>query len=129
VFSGDGGDIPLSVAFNRTLNPPLTTLSWPARLQPPALAGYDVYRGTQADDGSSATPKVPDTALSTLGNLQCNVANTALGTTVSMTTTGEPPLGSAHYYLVGHNPVLVTAQVALGRRGDATLRPLANNCP
>jgi len=129
VFVGDGTDIPLSVSYNRTAVPPLTTLSWPARLQPPSLSGYDVFSGTRSDDGSSTTPALPDTNLSTLTPLTCNLANGAPGTTVTATSTSDPPVNSAFYYLVGHNPVVAGGQAALGRRGDNTLRPLAPSCP
>ena len=132
VFSGDGADIPLSVSYNRSVNPPLTTLSWPARVQPPSLSGYDVFSGTRVDDGSSSTPLLPDTNLSTLtpfGPGFCNLANGAPGTTVTATQTVDPPVNTAFYYLVGHNPLVAGGQAALGRRGDGTLRPLAPVCP
>ena len=132
VFSGDGTDIPLSVSYNRTANPPLTTLSWPARVQPPSLSGYDVFSGTRVDDGSASTALLPDTNLSTLtpfGPGFCNLANGAPGTTVTATQTVDPPVNTAFYYLVGHNPVVAGGQAALGRRGDGTLRPLAPSCP
>ncbi|PYT38001.1 MAG: hypothetical protein DMF52_00810, partial [Acidobacteria bacterium] len=127
VFSGDTTDIVLSVSYDRTAVPPITTLSWTARPQTPTLAGYDVFRGTQ-----SPTPITPDVGLTTLVPLSgtsCNLPNAAPGTPLSITTTGEPALNSAHYYLIGHNPSVPGGQAALGRRGDGSLRPLAPVCP
>ncbi len=125
VFTGDGADIPLSVSFNRTVTPAVTTLSWPARVQTPSVSGFDVFRGL-------LTAPNGDPSLATLTPVQCNVANGAPGTTVQVpvpTTVAEPSAGSAHYYLVGHNPTVAGGQAPLGRRGDGTLRPLAPVCP
>ena len=86
-----------------------------------------MFRGTQG-----ATPITPDVGLTTLVPLSgtsCNLANAAPGTPLSITTTGEPALSSAHYYLIGHNPSVPGGQAALGRRGDGSLRPLAPVCP
>jgi len=132
VFSGDGTDIPLSVSYNRSAIPPLTTLSWPARVQPPSLSGFDVFTGNRVDDGLSSTPLLPDNNLSTLTPLGpgfCNLANGAPGSTVTATQTVDPQMNTVFYYLVGHNPVVFGGQAALGRRGDGTLRPLAPVCP
>ena len=101
-------------------------------MQPPSLSGFDVFTGNRVDDGSSSTPLLPDTNLSTLtpfGPGFCNLANGAPGTTVTATQTVDPPVNTAFYYLVGHNPVVAGGQAALGRRGDGTLRPLAPSCP
>jgi hypothetical protein len=127
VFTGDGADIPLSVSHDRLSG--TTTLSWPSRVQPPAVSGFDVFRGAQADDGLSTTPAAPDTNLATLTSISCNVANGAPGTNVTVTTALQPAANNAIYYLVGHNPVVAGGQAALGRRGDGTLRPLAPSCP
>jgi len=127
VFSGDTMDIQLSVSHNRSAVPPTTTLSWPARPQSPLLAGYDVFRGTQAP-----TPATPDINLATLVPLSptsCNIANAAPGTPITTTTTVDPPVGSAHYYLVGHNPTVAGGGAGLGRRSNGTLRPTAPSCP
>jgi len=129
VFTGDGTDINLSVSYNRTAIPPLTTISWPARVQPPSLSGYDAFSGSRSDDGSSSTPSVPDTNLTTLTSLSCNIPNGAIGTNVSVTQTVDPAINNVTWYLVGHNPVVAGGQAALGRRGDNTLEPLAPACP
>ena len=97
------------------------------------MSGFDVFRGTQTDDGLSTTAAVPDVTLATLVPLaspsSCNVPNGAPSTNVTQTTTLQPAANQALYFLVGHNPVTTGAQAALGRRGDGTLRPLAPVCP
>ncbi|HXU11782.1 MAG TPA: thrombospondin type 3 repeat-containing protein, partial [Candidatus Binatia bacterium] len=127
VYSGDGNDIFLSLSHDRASG--VTTLSWPARLQPPAVSGFEVYRGTQTDDGLSTTAAVPDTPLATLTSMSCFLANGAPGTNVTTTTTLQPAANTSLYFLVGHNPLTAGAQAALGRRSDGTLRPLAPSCP
>jgi hypothetical protein len=127
VFTGDGADIPLSVSHDRLSG--VTTLSWPSRLQTPAVSGFDVFRGTQTDDGLSTTPGVPDTNLATLTSQQCNVPPGPPGTNLTATTSLQPAANTMLYFLVGHNPVVAAGQAALGRRGDGTLRPLAPSCP
>ena len=127
IYSGDGNDIFMTVAHDRATG--ITTLTWPARLQPPAMSGFEVYRGLQFDDGLSTTAAVPDTALATLTSMSCFLANGAPGTNVSITTSVQPAANTSLYFLVGHNPLAAGAQSALGRRGDGTLRPLAPVCP
>ncbi len=132
VFTGDGTDINLSVTHDRVSG--TTTLTWPSRIQPPSLSGYDVFRGAQSDDGLSTTPGAPDVNLTSLQPLSvspssCNVPNGAPGTNVTQTTTLAPAPNAMIYYLVGHNPVVAGGQAALGRRGDGTLEPLAAACP
>ncbi|PYT12409.1 MAG: hypothetical protein DMF51_13250, partial [Acidobacteria bacterium] len=132
VFTGDGTDINLTVTHDRVSG--TTTLSWPSRIQPPSLSGYDVFRGAQSDDGLSTTPGAPDVNLTSLQPLSvspssCNVPNGAPGTNVTQTTTLAPAANAMIYYLVGHNPVVAGGQAALGRRGDGTLEPLAAVCP
>jgi hypothetical protein len=127
VYSGDGNDIALSLSHDRLTG--VTTLSWPSRVQTTAVSGFDVFRGTQTDDGLSTTAATPDAGLSTLAPLSCNVANGAPGTSVSVTTSLQPATNASLYFLAGHNPVVAGGQAALGRRGDGTLRPLAPSCP
>jgi hypothetical protein len=127
VYSGDGNDIFLSLSHDRVSG--VTTLSWPARLQPPAVSGFEVYRGTQTDDGLSSTAAAPDANLSTLATLSCFLANGAPGTNVTITTSLQPAVNTSLYFLAGHNPLTAGAQSALGRRSDGTLRPLAPVCP
>ena len=127
VFTGDGNDIFMSLSHDRVTG--ITTLSWPARLQPPAVSGFEVYRGLQSDDGLSTTAAVPDTPLATLTSMSCFLANGAPGTNVTTTTSLQPATNTSLYFLIGHNPLTTGAQAALGRRGDGTLRPLAPVCP
>src|SRR6185295_6289063 len=91
----------------------VTTLSWPARLQPPAMSGFEVYRGTQTDDGLSTTAAAPDTNLSTLATLSCFLANGAPGTNVTITTSLQPAANTSLYFLAGHNPLTAGGQSAL----------------
>lgn len=127
VFTGDGNDIFLSLSHDRLAN--VTTISWPSRVQTPAVSGFEAYRGAQADDGLSTTPGTPDTLLGSLTTVSCFLANGAPGTNVSFTTSLQPASNQMLYFLVAHNPVTVGAQAPLGRRGDGTLRPLAPVCP
>jgi len=127
VFTGDGNDIFLSLSHDKATG--ITTLSWPARLQPPAVSGFEVYRGLQSDDGLSTTASVPDAPLATLTSMSCSLANGAPGTNVTTTTNLQPATNTSLYFLVGHNPLTAGAQAALGRRSDGTLRPLAPVCP
>jgi len=132
VFAGDGTDINLTVTHDRATG--ITTLTWPSRIQPAALNGFDVFRGAQSDDGQATTAGTPDINLGSLVPLStspssCNVANGAPGTSVTQTTTLAPLPNAMIYYLVGHNPAAAGGQAALGRRSDGTLRPLAPTCP
>jgi len=127
VFTGDGTDIFLSVSHDRASG--ITTVSWPSREQTPAVSGFDVFRGSQADDGLSTTAGAPDTGLLTLTALSCDVPNTAPGTNVTVTTSLQPAGNAIVYFLAGHNPVVTGGQAALGKRGDGVLRPLAPSCP
>src|SRR5262249_30947115 len=61
VYTGDGADVTLTVTHDRPSG--VTTLHWLSRPQPSTMSGYDAFQGTQADDGNSGTPKVPDSSL------------------------------------------------------------------
>src|SRR5206468_5587778 len=124
--------ISLTVTHDRATG--ITTLTWPSRIQPAAVNGFDAFRGSQSDDGQATTAGTPDINLTSLLPLStspssCNLANGAPGTSVTQTTTLAPLPNAMIYYLVGHNPVVTPGQAALGRRGDGTLRPLAPSCP
>jgi len=128
VYAGDGSDIVLAVSHD--LGSGVTTIGWPSRPQPAPLAGYDVFRGVQADDGSGLSPIVPDVSLATLGSLYCDVAQALpIGTSVTVTTQASPPAGSAHYYLAGHNHPATGARTPLGPRSDGTVRLAPIGCP
>ena len=111
------------MSYDRTTG--VATASWQSRDQsaPPAgLAGYDAFRGTQADDGSASTAGVPDISLGTLTTLSCNVAQVLpVGTTMSVTTNTTTPANTVHYFLVGHNQTS-GASTVLGLRSNGTLR-------
>ncbi|HXU13194.1 MAG TPA: hypothetical protein VN898_14665, partial [Candidatus Binatia bacterium] len=128
VYAGDGSDIVLAVSHD--LGSGVTTIGWPSRPQPAPLAGYDLFRGVQADDGSGISPMVPDVTLATLAPLSCNVAQALpVGTNVTVTTTASPAAGSAHYYLAGHNHPATGARTPLGLRSDGTVRLAPIGCP
>jgi hypothetical protein len=116
VFSGkaDATELPLTIAHNRTTG--VTTLAWPARPQPAALSGFDLYRGSRTDDGLPTTPSPADTALATLQQLACNVANgTPGGPPITITDTAAPAIHTSLYYLVGHSST-TGAPTSLGLR-------------
>src|SRR6185503_989016 len=109
----------------------VATVSWLSRDQsaPAGLAGYDAFRGTQADDGSAATVGVPDVALASLTTLSCNVAQALpVGSTMSVTTSTTTASNTVHYFLVGHNQVSGGSTV-LGLRSNGTLRVSPISCP
>ena len=70
VFTGraDTTELPLSVSNSRlgpdgvagTADDNTTTLSWPSRPQESPLSGFDVFRGTRAEDGLATTASAPD---------------------------------------------------------------------
>jgi hypothetical protein len=128
VNPGDGSEIALSVSHDRATG--TTTLSWPSRPQIAPLAGYDAFRGTQADDGSASTANTPDSALASLTSLSCDLAQVLpLGTTLSVTTTATVPANTAHYYLVGHSNPTAGSRTALGRGVNNTVRVAPIACP
>jgi len=118
------------MAYDRVTG--VTTASWKSRdqsLPAATFAGYDAFRGTQADDGSATTAGVPDTALSTLATLSCNVAQVnPVGSTMSVTTNTTTPSNTVHYFLVGHNRTS-GANTALGLRSNGTMRIAPISCP
>ncbi|MFQ5877165.1 MAG: thrombospondin type 3 repeat-containing protein [Acidobacteriota bacterium] len=117
VYTGDGGDISLSASHAAGT----TTLSFKARPQPPSLSGYDLFRG------SITTP--PDTGLSTLVTLSCNIAQQALGSNISGTDSETPAVGNAFYYVAGHRSVDPSATTVLGRASDGSVRRAGFTCP
>jgi hypothetical protein len=123
-------DIFLTMSYDRVTG--VATASWKSRdqsLPAATFAGYDAFRGTQADDGSASTAGVPDVALSTLATLSCDVAQvTPVGTTMSVTTNTTTPLNTVHYFLVGHNRIS-GANTALGLRSNGTMRTSPISCP
>jgi hypothetical protein len=91
------------------------------------VSGYDYYAGGIINSSG-------DLGQNTLTGLTCNTGNMAqvlpIGTPITRTEVGiTPPLGTARYYLVGHNPLAAGGQAALGRRSNGTLRPLGAVCP
>ncbi len=126
IYSGDGGDIPLSVTHNRGTG--ATTISFVARPQAPqvpTVSGYSLLTGTINSSG--------DATLNTLTGATCfgaRFAAVAAGTILSRTESIAPLLGKATYYLAGHNPTSIGPPgLLLGRRGDGTLRPMLTPCP
>src|SRR5262249_52746203 len=109
------------------------TLRWQSRPQPPTMSGYDAFQGVQADDGSAATPKIPDSSLATLTIASCGTGvGVPVGTDVVLPlAVSQPGLGAAHYYLVGHSSTTPGAKTALGRGTNNTvlLTPPAATCP
>jgi len=107
-----------------------TVLSWPSTPQASPLSGYNVFRGTQPDDGNSGTANLPATVLdpgapTNFGSLVCNVPNA--GPTVSTTTALQPAANTSLFFLVGHrNP---GASTVLGLRSNGTARIAPISCP
>ncbi len=99
--------------------------------QPAPLAGYDVFRGAQVDNGLTGLPvQVPDSALATLTTLSCDVAQVLpTGTTMSVTTNALTPANTAHYFLVGHSNPTSGAKTALGRGVNNAVRISPITCP
>jgi hypothetical protein len=128
VYSGDALDIGLTVTHDRTTG--ITTLSWLARPQPAPLSGYDLFRGSQSDDGLSTTPGAPDTALASLATLACdNSIGVAVGTGLTFTTTAAPAPNSMHYYLIGHSSTVAGAHTVLGRGANNSIEVAPITCP
>jgi len=129
VYPGDSSDIALSVSFDRTTG--LTTLRFPSRPQPVTVSGYDVFNGSQADDGSSTTPTVPDVTLASLATLSCNVGiGVPVGTDVVVTSSAAQPLPNAmQYYLVGHSSPVAGSKDGLGKGANGNTRISPISCP
>jgi Subtilase family/Thrombospondin type 3 repeat len=124
IYTGDGGDIALSLSHNRTSG--TTTIQWPSRSQVAGMSGYDLYSGSINSSG--------DATLGTLSGIGCLAPNIAqpsgaLGQPVMATESVTPALGKATYYLAGHNPIVAGGQAALGRTSSGALRPLPPTCP
>ncbi|HET8945757.1 MAG TPA: hypothetical protein VFQ07_02140, partial [Candidatus Polarisedimenticolia bacterium] len=102
-----------------------TTIQWLSRVQSVLVSGYDYFVGTINSSG--------DTGQNTLAGLTCSSGNIAqvlpIGTPISRTDAVNPAVGTVRYYLVGHSPLAVGGQAALGRRSSGALRPLAPVCP
>ena len=121
VYPGDGGDLLLSLGHDRSSG--VSSIGWKARPQPPVVSGYALYQGAIASSG--------DPNLATLGGIVCagKFAAAPPETPVAASDATTPALGTARYFLVGHQPVLAGAQPPLGRQGGGTLRPLPPACP
>jgi hypothetical protein len=127
-YSGDGGDISISVRHDRASA--TTTVEWLSRVQAPQIPhvlNYSLYRGTIGSSG--------DAGLGTLSGIAC-VGPTILqpaggaGQLLSVTESATPTLGTAAYYLAGHNPTSIgTPGVLLGRRSNGVLRTAQPACP
>jgi hypothetical protein len=126
VYSGDGGDIGLSVRHASGT----TTLEFASRVQAPAVPqvlNYSLFRGTINSSG--------DAALGTLAGSAC-LGGTILqpvgppGQLITRTDTTVPAVGTSLYYLAGHNPTAIgPAGVLVGRRSNGALRTLKAPCP
>ncbi|MBI1951138.1 MAG: hypothetical protein HYS34_07225, partial [Acidobacteria bacterium] len=131
VYAGDGSDVSLSASHDRVTG--VTTLRFPARPQPPTMSGYDVFSGSQSDDGLSTTPGTPDTSLGSLAIVACGTGTgVPVGTDVVITLpVAQPVANSIHYYLAGHSSITAGARTALGRGLNNALRlsPVAVSCP
>jgi hypothetical protein len=131
IYPGDGTDVDLNLTHDRLTG--ITTLTFQARPQPPTMSGYDAFSGTQADDGLSTTPGVPDTALASLAILTCGTGiGVPVGNNVVVTpATLQPVTNSMFYYLVGHSSITAGAKTALGRgvNNAVELTPPAATCP
>ncbi|HYV20824.1 MAG TPA: thrombospondin type 3 repeat-containing protein [Verrucomicrobiae bacterium] len=121
VYSADGQDITL----NLTHAAGTTTIAWTSRAQSILVSGYDEFVGTINSSG--------DTGQNTLAGLACSNGNIAqvlpIGSPISRTDAVTPAAGTARYFLVGHSPLAVGGQAALGRRSNGALRALAPVCP
>ncbi|HXH28471.1 MAG TPA: thrombospondin type 3 repeat-containing protein [Candidatus Polarisedimenticolia bacterium] len=116
IYPGDGGDLDLSLTHNRTTG--VTTIQWPSRPQVAEVSGYDLYSGTINSPG--------DATLGTLAGISCLAPNLMQPMATESVT---PALGTATYYLAGHNPVATGGQAALGRTSSGALWPLPPTCP
>jgi hypothetical protein len=130
-YTGDGSDLGPQTALNAggvsneigldvTAGASTTaTLTWPARVQPPGISGYDVYRFTAAAGlaGAGGAPVNMFTGGTFDGVCASNaVANTGLGTTVSIGLVGEPAIASGQVYMyqLGHSSTNAAALNPLG---------------
>jgi hypothetical protein len=97
------------------------------------MSGYDVFSGSQADDGLGTTPGTPDTGLASLAIVSCGIGvGVPVGTNIPVAPATLQPLpNSMFYYLVGHNSLTAGAKTALGRGVNNTVRltPPAATCP
>ncbi len=124
-YPGDGTDVVLVV--RHALATGTTTIEWASRPQPPAVSGYDYYKGTI---NSTGDPTAKD-----LSAITCEENNIpqpgTVGTLIQRTDLVSPVSGKATYYLVGHSPTMTGAVSALGKRTDGTVRlaPTARACP
>jgi predicted small secreted protein len=90
-----------------------------------------VFSGSEVDDGSSATPLVPDIALASLATLSCNTGiGVPIGTDVVVTSSAaQPPLNTMQYYLVGHSSPVAGSKPALGKGANNNTRISPLTCP
>ncbi len=128
IYTGDALDLGLTVTHDRTTS--TTTLTWLARPQPAPLSGYDLFRGSQSDDGQATTPGAPDTGLASLVTLLCDTGiGAAVGSTQTFTTTAAPLPNAMHYYLVGHSSTVAGAHTVLGRGANNNIEVAPITCP
>ena len=122
VYTGDGNDIFLT-ASHQTPGSPTVVLSWPARPQLSSVDGYDVFRGFF--DVYNGDP--------TFATLQCiasNIPQAAVGSAVTASDAGVPPVPrGVYYYLVGHSAKAAGALDALGRKSTGVIRVSPVPCP
>jgi hypothetical protein len=131
VYTGDGGDLAPQTALNTAgvtseIGLDVTagtatssTLTWPARAQPPGIAGYDLFRYIAAAGagGVGGLPANMFTGGTFDGMCASNaVPNTALGTQVTIGLTGEPAIapGQVFMYQLGHSSTNAAALNPLG---------------
>jgi hypothetical protein len=127
VYSGDGGDITLSVRHDRATA--TSTIEWLSRTQAPAIPqvlNYSLYAGTIPSSGASS--------LNTLTGIACLASvpqpGSGAGVLLSRTHNATPAVGQATYYLAGHNPTAVgPSGVLLGRKSNGTVRTAQPACP
>jgi hypothetical protein len=128
VYTGDGGDIRLSLRHDR--GTATTTVEFASRAQAPVIPqvlNYSLYRGTINGSG--------DPGLATLSGITCHgpiILQPAgpVGQLIGGTDTTTPAAGTSLYYLAGHNPTAVgPAGVLLGRHSNDALRPTQTACP
>ena len=129
VYPGDGTDVDLNLTHDRVTG--ITILNFLSRPQPATMSGYDVFSGSQVDDGLGTTPGTPDTGLASLAIVSCGIGvGVPVGTNIPVTpATLQPATNSMFYYLVGHNSLTAGARTALGRGVNNAVRLPALTCP
>jgi hypothetical protein len=140
VIPGNGADITIDVAHGAPSS--TAVISWASVPQNNAMVdGYDVYLGTIDTAGDPDFELLTGIACLALPGGADRVPQPpgAPGPLASASDSAAQTIGKATYYLVGHNPVSPTCQVALGLRTDRegplglrtnrTIRTLGPACP